>query len=826
MNRFPFVILCVLLILSSNKAGTADTSQSLPTIIKKTAGMKKIPGFFTLFWDAGKGKIWLAIDKWDSEFLYVNYLSRGVGSNDIGLDRGQIGSSRIVKFRKIGPKVLLIQPNYHFRAISNNPDEQKAVEESFAQSIIWGFEIAAQDKDRVLVDASAFFLRDAHDVIGVLKSKNQGDYALEESRSAINIERTKNFPKNTEVDVFLTFIGNKPGSLTRRVVPTPRAITVYQHHSFVELPDDKYKPRAFDVRAGFFGIQFMDYATPIGDPIVKRFIARHRLQKKDPAAKTSEAVKPIIYYVDRAAPEPIRSALIEGAQWWNQAFEAAGYRNAFQVKLLPEGADPLDIRYNVIQWVHRSTRGWSYGGTILDPRTGEIIKGHVTLGSLRVRQDYLIAVGLLAPYDGNKPVSNEMQKMALARLRQLSAHEVGHTLGLSHNFAASTANRASVMDYPHPYVKLTPNGAIDLSDAYTVGIGEWDKTTIRYGYQDFPSGTDEKKKLNDILNKSISQGIIYISDQDARPTGGAHPLAHLWDNGPNAIDELVRVMEIRAQVLKQFSERNIREGMPMATLENVLVPMYLFHRYQVEATAKLLGGLFYTYAVRGDEQKITEIVPGDEQQRALNALLSTLKPEVLALPEELLQTIPPRPIGYPRNRENFNTRTGLTFDPLAAAESAANIPLKLILHPERASRLIEYHARDKEYPGLVEVLEKLIEFTWKSPPKTGYFAEIQRVVDNLVLHHLMLLAVDETSSGQVRAVAFQELDNLKNWLNEQIEDEEDKNQQAHYLFAMAQIKQYQKNPIQFRIYMPLEPAAGPPIGTMNSNLLDTWYEGN
>ena len=579
-----------LALLGCGASGAAAARPETPqtaTIAEKTAGAQKLPGYFNLYWDARQGKLWLEIDKWGTEFLYQSGLPAGIGSNDIGLDRGQLGATRIVRFERSGPKVLLVQENLDYRAVSNDPDERRAVRESFAESALWGFTVAAEEKERALVDATDFFLRDAHGIPATLHRVKQGAYHLDASRCAIYLPQTKNFPLNTEVEATLTFAGEEPGRWVRDVTPSPESITVREHHSFVQLPPPGYKPRIYDPRASFFGVDYLDYATPISEPIVKRFIARHRLEKKDPKAAVSEAVQPIVYYLDRGAPEPIRSALLEGARWWNQAFDTAGYKNAFRVELMPEGADSMDLRYNVIQWVHRATRGWSYGAAVIDPRTGEIIKGHVTLGSLRVRQDFLIAESLLAPYEKGKPVSPKMQEMALARLRQLAAHEVGHTLGLMHNYSASTVNRSSVMDYPAPYVKLGADGTPDVTSAYATGIGEWDKVSIAFGYQDFAPGTNEEAALSKILLDAYGRGLRYLTDQDARPAGSSSSVAHLWDSGANAIDELNRLMQVRGAALQRFGENNIREGAPLATLEDVLVPLYLVHRYQVEWTTRL-----------------------------------------------------------------------------------------------------------------------------------------------------------------------------------------------------------------------------------------------
>jgi hypothetical protein len=814
MSKRMFCVMVAFVILAGAFVPCAmpqGPSGQAASIAEKTKDAQKLAGYFNLYWDAKAGKLWLEIDKWDAEFLYQSSLAAGVGSNDIGLDRGQMGETRVVRFERSGPKVLLVQENLNFRAVSNDADEKRAVHDSFAESVIWGFTAAGEENGHVLVDATEFYLRDAHGVVKALKRTKQGAYKLDGSRSAIYPANTKNFPLNTEVEATLTFTGDEPGKWVKDVTPDATAITVREHHSFVRLPPGGYKTREYDPRSSFYGVSYMDYATPMSDPIVKRFTARHRLEKKDPAAAMSEPVEPIIYYLDRGAPEPIRTALLEGARWWNQAFEAAGYKNAFRVETLPEGADTLDLRYNVIQWVHRATRGWSYGVSVVDPRTGEIIKGHVTLGSLRVRQDYLIAEGLLAPYEKGKSVSPKMQEMALARLRQLAAHEVGHTLGLMHNYSASTVNRSSVMDYPPPVAKLAADGTIDLSDAYATGIGEWDKVSIAFGYQDFPARTDEHAALKKILMDGFGQGLRYLTDQDARPAGSSSSLAHLWDAGSNAVDELNRLMQVRAAALKRFGENNIPEGAPLATMEDSLVPIYMLHRYQVEAAAKFVGGMDYTFAVRGDGEVPTKIVAAAEQRRALAAVLATLKPSALALPESLLKMIPPRPPEYDRGREHFKIHTSPAFDALAPAEEAAQHTLQFLFNAERAARLVEFHARDAANPGLQEVLDAVIAASWKAPHAQGYAGEVARTVDSVVLYDLLSLAMNDRATTQVRAVAWREAEQLQGWLNAN-KSAGDASQQAHLAYAAGQIEQFHKDPKKLELSAPAEPPDGPPIG--------------
>jgi hypothetical protein len=798
-------------------AGRATAQEPLPAIEAKTRGLEKLDGFLPLYWDAGEGKLWLEVPRLNEEMIYAVSLAAGLGSNDVGLDRGQLGGERIVRFERVGRKVLMVQPNYRYRAETENPDERRAVQEAFARSVLWGFTVGAETGERVLLDATEFALRDAHNAIQRLRRTGQGRFELDESRSAIYLERTRAFPRNTEIEVTLTFTADSVGPWVREVAPTPEALTLRERHSFVALPEPGYEMRESDPRAGFFGIEYRDYAVPLGEPMVKRFISRHRLAKRDPGAPVSEAVEPIVYYLDRGAPEPIRTALLQGARWWNDAFEAAGYRNAFRVELLPEGADPLDVRYNVIQWVHRSTRGWSYGSSVTDPRTGEIIKGHVSLGSLRVRQDYLIAEGLLSPYETGTETPPELAAMALARIRQLAAHEVGHTLGIAHNYIASTYGRGSVMDYPHPLARLSADGVVDLSAAYREGIGEWDKLAVTWGYQDFPEGTAETAELERLLADARAEGITFLSDQDARPAGSVHPEAHLWDNAADAAAELTRMMTVRRAALERFGEASIQRGVPLAMMEEALVPLYLHHRYQVEAAVKLLAGQHYTYALRGDGQEPPRPVSPERQEQALDALLSALRPEELAIPRPLLSLIPPRPFTYGSHRELFDRYTGLSFDAISPSVAVSELVASLVLQEERAARLVQQHALDPAMPGLSQVLDRLVEATFGRRYSDPYHAEIDRATERVIAEEMMRLAY-RAPMPQVRAEATLALTELRNRMRRLGRRGPDP-QKAHAMSLTSDLDRFLDRPYEPARRAPaLTTPPGSPIGDQNQRL--------
>ncbi len=769
--------------IASDEENAADL---LPKIEQKTKGWEWNEGFQPFYKDVDKGDIWLTVSDWQREFLFSYGLGTGLGSNPVGLDRGKLGDQYVCQFRRVGRKVFLVAKNLNYRAISDNPIERRSVSESFAESILWGGEIEAESDGSALFNIGSLLATDLNRVTNQLQNSDQGDFSLDASRCGIYFERCRSFPKNTELESTLTFSSKNPGRLVGQVTPAANHVTLRQHLSFVELPDNNYQPRQHHPRCGSMFVQFSDYASPIDQSLQKRWILRHRLQKKFPDQAESEPVQPIVYYVDPGAPELIRDALIEGASWWDQAFQAAGFKNAFQVKVLPDDADPMDVRYNVIQWVHRSTRGWSYGGSVIDPRTGEIIKGHVTLGSLRVRQDRLI-FDSLSPLLANKNENedqacfagsgvtedttlaklyrdNDPVEVALARIRQLSAHEVGHTLGFVHNFAASTYDdRASVMDYPAPRIRIDGD-RLDLTDAYGVGIGSWDKWTVEYAYRVFDPD-NEKASLQQLVKRAIDDNMTFVSDADARPQGAAHPFGNLWDNGTDPVAELQHVMNVRRMALAELSEESLRDDEPLANLQQMFVPVYLHHRYQVDAVAKMIGGVTYGYDTAKTGARMTR-VSETQQKQAMQALLQTIDPAALVVPDELWAKLIPQPFSTSRNIELFQGRTSPIFDRESCARIAANLTIGNLLNSERVSRLAMTSEFSEDF-GPQQMMVNLIDHVWRQPIEPKALADVSRVLKQCLTDHLLKLAGDQQASLSARGVARFGLDRVQQYLDSQ-----------------------------------------------------------
>ena len=762
-------------------------------------------GFMDFSYNDDSGKIILEIDNLDNEFLYINSLSRGVGNNDLGLDRGQLGNSRVVYFTKRGNKILLIQPNLRYISNSSNELENKAVEEAFARSVLFGFEIVEKSNDSYKIDLTPFLLNDAHGVSQRLRFSNSGSYSLNKSMSAIDLERTKAFPDNIEFDVLLTFTGNPSGSLVRSVTPTPSNLTVNQHHSFVKLPDDNYNKRKFDPRSGSNPFIVYDYSTPIDEKLEQRFIVRHRLNKKNPNDEMSEPVEPIIYYIDNGTPEPVKTALIEGGNWWNQAFESAGYKNAFRIEVLPEDADPMDVRYNLIQWIHRSTRGWSYGASIVDPRTGEIIKGQVSLGSLRVRQDYMILSGLVDnPNDIQK--KSMIKKTSLDRIRQLSAHEIGHTLGFAHNYISSANNRSSVMDYPHPKIDLV-DGKISIADAYSENIGDWDKVSVEYAYRDFPNTKNENNELDKIINEAEKNGLYFLSDSDSRPVGSANPFSHLWDNGELPYKELNKLLKVRDLALKNIDLDNLVDGEPYDRIEDILVPIYMLHRYQIEASAKAIGGVDYLYFVKNKNNDKVKFVDSKLQRKSLESLLNVLKPKNLVLPNNLIDILSPRSFRNPRTRENFVSNTGVTFDYINTSSSLINHTLTFLLNAERINRINQQNIFGDDILTLEDYLAEISKSIFDNKKLSTYEESVNKNTSSLYLDHLFMAFNNSRTNDLSKSIILASIMDIMNNLST--------NPNNYNRFLINKIDRFLTNPNQYKPIEKTKIPDGSPIGNFS-----------
>ena len=828
LTRLSVLVTLALIALCGLARPAEPQAPSLPSIEQHTEGMTQMDGLFDLYWDNANGSLFWEISELDTEFLYQISMGSGLGSNPVGIDRGQLRGTHVLAAKRIGPRILLMEPNYGFVAQSENLSEAQAVRDAFAPSVHWGFEMVAETGERVLVDATQFFLRDARGVIDQIAARGEGDFTLDASRSAIHLPATHSFPENTEVESILTFTSSNPGQLVNGVAATGGAVTLRQHHSFIQLPDNGYQTRIADARVGVNGPTVYDYATPIDADTRVRLAARHRLQKADPDAERSAAVEPIIYYVDPGTPEPVRSALIEGASWWNDAFEEAGFINAFRVMVLPDDVDPQDIRYNLIHWTHRRTRGYSYGNTVIDPRTGEIVRGVVNLGSLRLRQDYLHGQGMVPPFPGGISLpedgsfgefadapdfeylaqvapASEPVEMALARVRQLSAHEVGHTLGFPHNYMASAYGRESVMDYPAPLVQIDESGNIDLSNAYVQRIGEYDKLSVNWLYREFPNGTNETQALERIAEQGVVDGLIYMGHTNNNFIGASHQYASVWDNGSNLVDHLKLEIRIREIGLERFGIDAIRTGEPMSTLEFVLLPLYMHHRFQLRSAIQSLGGADFRYALKGDGQIPFTIVEAEEQRDVLETVLSTLAVDFLALSPDLVTMIPPPAYRYSEGEE-FPGYTQQIFDPLAAASAAATFTVGEILNPDRMARLVVFGSMG-DYPDLQEVTDGLIESTWgASETGDAYRQQVLHTAQRSVVDQMMQQASMAGNPAEVRAILSDRLDVLASGI------EAEGTLSPHQKLVAADIRRWQSR-IENTVPGPqLQMPAGDPIG--------------
>ncbi len=740
----------------SNNKGKSE--QSFSKIVK---GLDKREGFFDVYVDKNGGRVFARLPKPDKNglslrMIHANSLNAGLGSNPVGLDRGLTTSGQILAFRMVGGKLIAEVENWSYRASADNEFEKQSVKNSFAKSYIWDGSVKARaGNGDLLVDISGFLTLDHMNIRNQLRFADQGNFSLSKDRSFPEGDSALAFPDNVEIDAAMTFTNEQPGSEVRSTAADGRSFTLSLHHSFVRLPDDGYTPREYDPRTAAINVSFYDFSTKIQDPIQRHYARRFRLERSDDTLATGPVKKPIIYYVDPGAPEPIRSALIEGASWWAQAFAEAGFEDAYRVEILPEDAHPLDIRYNVIQWTHRQTRGWSYGGGISDPRTGEMLKAHVILGSQRVRQDRMIFEGLAGTSATGSGRDDDPLLISLARIRQLSAHEVGHTLGFAHNFAGSTIDRASVMDYPAPYVKVLEDGRMDFSQAYDVGLGAWDKFTVRWLYTQFSKNTDKKKALKSIVDRGYEQGLRYVSDAHARSRAAAHPHGSLWDNGSDPVLALNETLDVRRAALRNFDLSVIADDIPRAQLQEVLVPIYLYHRYQIDAAAKLVGGYYFNYAIAGDGLPFSTPVQPQTQRSAVEVLLKTLDPTELALPERVLVRLSPSGVGFngpPGRPETFTSHLREVFDPLAAADAAASLTLGALLEPARLARLVEINRRNSQSPGVEELLAalnlKLFESTQEAQISN---AAISRQIQTRFIVMLMNLTKNANTSHLVRS---------------------------------------------------------------------------
>ncbi|MGH9538587.1 MAG: zinc-dependent metalloprotease [Terriglobales bacterium] len=756
----------------------ARTSDDKAGLTARTAGLQRHDGFLPYYWDEKKGAILFELSPaaLDREFLYFTGLGSGIGSTEVFADRSSFGGGWVCRFRRVGMRVLVIQENTSFRAPNGAAELQHSVEYSFPSSVLASLPVEAEQDGTVLVNGDSLLVRDAFDLLSQLRRPTRAvggmmvreqaskgaDWRLDKDRSVIDLEHTGSFPLNTEVEAMLTFATDSESDMNQ---PDPHTLSVREHHSFVAMPSPGYEALEQDPRVGFISVSFQDFSQAYDRPLTRYLVNRWRLQKKDPGAALSEPVKPIVFYLDRAIPEPVRSAARTGALWWNTAFEQAGFKNALRIEDLPEGADPMDVRYPTIQWTNRSGRGWSVGQSHVDPRTGEIIHAVVQLDSHRMRtvnnywesaspsgrsaerNSFEPALDTFAALDNLDPKTSE-ERVMLSRLALLTCHEMGHVLGLEHNFVASTYDRGSVMDYFAPRVHIRADGSADLSDAYMRGVGSYDRHVIEWGYsQGKPGSTAEQEQArrDAIVRGAIAKGIVWGNIDD--------PRWNSYDDGPDPVTWLKEVLPVRDALLAHYSPKMLRAGEPNSLLASRLALVYLFHRYALGAAINVVGSAEVPLSLAGDGQAPVIIWPAESQKEAVRLALQALTPAKLVVPAEVWRALAPVENRDP-DPESFTSSAGYLFSPQDGARAVAEIVVGGLLNPQRMQRLAVISRQEAQAPSPGSVVSALVTAAFSDDAKTPAERDLAGVVQAEVAERLMSLAANAEATPEVRAVAL------------------------------------------------------------------------
>lgn len=710
------------------------------------------------------GRLLLGIRRFDTPFMMRASLAAGFGSSGLRLDRGAPGKVRIAEFRREGDRVVLLLRNKHFLATGDD-DAVLAGTESFARSLLWSARPEEEAGGETLVDAGDLAAADHHGIGEALLAAGEGSYAVDQARSFPLPARSRGGEDGAWLAAVLTLAGPGQGEAVRTIAPAPESLTFVQYLHLVPLPAPLMPARRYHPGSGGYGIGHFDHGQPAAAGTDVRVQPRFRLE---PTAN-GEVRKPVVFYVDPAIPEPVRSAVVEGGNWWRAGFAAIGLPGAYRVEVLPDGADRHDPGLNVVWWVHRAGRGWSRGAGLTDPRTGEIVTGRVLLGSQRVEQLTALAEALLAPYGQPDQAARlrAVEEFTLSRMRHLAAHEIGHALGFMHNYASTLHAKPSVMDYPHPRLAVGPDGEIDVSRAYSRGLGPWDLFLVEHAYRPFPAG-EEEELLAGLRRRAMDEGLAYVTDADGHSPDAAHPDGVPWTMPGDALTGLDDVLEVRRVALSRFSAAVLPPGRQAGDLEERLALLYLLHRHQVTAVARLIGGARYAYAQAGDGNAGTRPVAGADQQAALARLSELLKAEHLALPAAVLDTLTPPAIRYGRTSEYLDSGAGLVFDPLSAAEAGAALVAGQVLGPARLNRAAWQHAVDASVPAVPEIIDALLDVTWRRPHEPAAAvpggAAVQRAANWVLLRYLLEALQGNALHAQVRADVRQALRALARWL--------------------------------------------------------------